>query len=397
MSSSMSAYELERLKTIEANQAELTRLGLDKPLGLKKLKPSKKRKVPSASDADPAYQPPLRRTTRVSGPTTSTKDASSDASSDTSSDNEDIPLPVRVKKEGRSLPKPAPPPPPSASDAALCIVVEGAKTGRSKCRRCLEPLQMGVTRVGMESWMVGRQVIVWQHPTCFFEGVHISTETSGRGKCKQSKLPFTTGELRLSVTAHTTTNHFKLAAGATLLRPVVAAAEVERAALDSVEGIGALDAGERSALERDLFDATASSPSVVSPHSLEFEETPSTDKAMADGTLAMTKSEKGQPAKGLVANSSGKVCWLFAGHECYGTLLPKQESKTHCYAVTRYLSRTHSKLEEPQGSTHRLTRAPLQPGCNAPKIHSFPHFWQRTHKGNTKTLTKGAASWWVLD
>ena len=43
--------------------------------------------------------------------------------------------------------------------------------------------------------------------------------------------------------------------------------------------------------------------------------------------------------------------WRFAGHLCYGSLLPAQESKTHCYA--------------------------------------------RTHKGNTKTLTKGGASWWM--
>ena len=60
-----------------------------------------------------------------------------------------------------------------------------------------------------------------------------------------------------------------------------------------------------------------------------------------------------QPAKGSVSRAKGKVCWRFAGHLCYGSLLPAQESKTHCYA--------------------------------------------RTHKGNTKTLTKGGASWWMVE
>ena len=29
-------------------------------------------------------------------------------------------------------------------------------------------------RVGMESWMVGRQVMVWQHPVCFFQGLRVA-------------------------------------------------------------------------------------------------------------------------------------------------------------------------------------------------------------------------------
>ena len=58
-----------------------------------------------------------------------------------------------------------------------------------------------------------------------------------------------------------------------------------------------------------------------------------------------------QPAKGSVSGGKGRVCWRFGGSLCYGMLLPKQETLTHCYA--------------------------------------------RTHKGNTKILTKGLTSWWM--
>ena len=65
----------------------------------------------------------------------------------------------------------------SSSDA--CIIIEAAKTGRSKCRRCLEMLEAGALRVGMESWMVGRQVTVWQHPKCMLAGLQVTEEASG--------------------------------------------------------------------------------------------------------------------------------------------------------------------------------------------------------------------------
>ena len=61
----------------------------------------------------------------------------------------------------------------------------------------------------------------------------------------------------------------------------------------------------------------------------------------------------GEEVKGRVTKASGKVCWRFAGVLCYGVLLPAQESVSTCYA--------------------------------------------RTHKGKTKTLTKGGASWWMVE
>ena len=74
-----------------------------------------------------------------------------------------------------------------ATDGAGGVVVEAAKTGRSKCRCCMEPIAQGDMRVGMESWMVGRQVVVWQHPKCFLSQIGICQETSTARKCKQTK------------------------------------------------------------------------------------------------------------------------------------------------------------------------------------------------------------------
>merc|ERR1711865_943086 len=41
-----------------------------------------------------------------------------------------------------------------------------------------------------------------------------------------------------------------------------------------------------------------------------------------------------QPKAGAKSGAKGKVVWKFAGHKCYGTLLPIHETKTHCYART---------------------------------------------------------------
>lgn len=57
-----------------------------------------------------------------------------------------------------------------------------------------------------------------------------------------------------------------------------------------------------------------------------------------------------QPALGSRTKSKGKVAWRFGSYLCQGTLLPAQETETHCFA--------------------------------------------RTHKGKTKTLAKGKDYWW---
>merc|ERR1740130_2302055 len=333
----LSEYELQRKCNIEENNRRLVELGIDKRPPVAKRPPAAKK---LRTSGDPEWKPE-RRTTRVSkGPTAMVDkgDSSGEEGDSSEEEYENIPKPrlARPKAtEAETLQKGTEAKPlPASGDV---IVIEAAKTGRSKCRRCMDQLVKGEMRVGMESWMVGRAVLVWHHPRCFIEGVAVVTDPSGRGKCKQTKAPFAVGEHKITCTVHTTTSHLKLRAAAPQLQAVLAL--IPELALDDIEGFGLLSAGEAAAAaEVQKLDATLAGAVV--------RET-TRDEASEDSTLPGKR-----PEKGSVARATGKVCWRFAGHLCYGALLPGQESKTHCYA--------------------------------------------RTHKGNTKTLTKGSSSWWLL-
>ena len=339
----LSDYEKQRERNIASNNERLAELGLEGGLALKKKKAAPK---PKRQRADPDWKP--ERTTRVSGRPAAAAvkneragDSDSDGSSDDDDDDEDIPLPKRVRAAKPEV-KPKEAKQPSEATSDLCITIEAAKTGRSKCRGCMTALEQGEMRVGMESWMVGRAITVWQRPSCFAERVVVTVESSGRGKCKQTKVGFAVGEAKLSCTAHTTTAHFKPAAVAAQIRQVFALAG---RSVESIEGFKLLSAEDARAL-RD--GAPARAPKPEPEPELELEATPSQAVALKE-----EGAPPAQPAKGSVSRAKGKVCWRFAGHLCYGSLLPAQESKTHCYA--------------------------------------------RTHKGNTKTLTKGGASWWMVE
>lgn len=338
-----SEYEEARARTIASNEAKLRELGLFE----EKLIPRKQKPKPTRQPKqDPDYAPASRRTTRVSGskrPRGGLVELA-DSGGDESSSDEDEFTPStqtrRSRQKSRAAATPAkrekPLPPPASGS---CIVIEPAKTGRSKCRQCLEVLAQDELRVGMESWIMGRQAMVWQHPRCFWSNLQVTIETSGRTKCKQTKVGFSVGESRISASAHTTTSHFKLAAAASLLRPLVAAApkECDPATIGDVD---TLVADEREAFLKGL----------VAPESAVVKE----EELVADADQGDAKqNDGGQPSVGSVTRAEGRVCWLFAGAKCYGTLLPKSETKSHCYA--------------------------------------------RTHKGNTKTLKKGTDSWWVLE
>jgi hypothetical protein len=83
-------------------------------------------------------------------------------------------------------------PPPSG-----LLVVERAKTGRSKCRKCMENLPKGCPRVGMQAWIMGRQSLTWSHPSCFLSNMVAATETTGRGRCKATGLNLQKGQPKL--------------------------------------------------------------------------------------------------------------------------------------------------------------------------------------------------------
>lgn len=341
----LSEYEVARKRTIEANEAKLFELGLLRAgrasqLGTKKVKKAKARPV-----GDPDYMPE-KRTTRVSGlkrGRPAVVDESTQRSREERNRGERAAAHaerVASVAEERVAALDAPKPADDEPTPTRCIIVEGAKTGRSKCRRCMEAISAGETRVGMESWMVGRQVLVWQHPKCFWQGLAFTEEGSGRGRCKQTKEVFAVGEHRLSASAHTTSANFKLNVAAELLRPVASA--LGACTVSAISGASVLSAAELKAFEAGVASPAPDAQAVVP----EVTPTPTASEA-----LELERDRK-QPAEGAVARASGRVAWRWAGALCYGHLLPKSETATHCYA--------------------------------------------RTAKGNTKTLTKGGVYWWML-
>eukprot|EP00966_Prymnesium_polylepis_P257722 5953932-Prymnesium_polylepis.1 len=217
----------------------------------------------------------------------------------------------------------------------------------------MEPLAQGEVRIGMESWMVGRQVMVFQHPACFWRGLQVTSEASGRGRCKQSKQSFSVGERRITAQAHTSVAHLKLDVAPALLQPVLqaaVAASADYSGARTIEGFELLAPAERSAFEAALGDRRGSRAPATEPTAAKADDG---DVAETATTAEVTSKSPpaAQPAAGYVSRATGRVVWRFAGSLCYGKLLPAQESKTHCYA--------------------------------------------RTHKGNTKTLVKGSSSWWL--
>ena len=109
--------------------------------------------------------------------------------SDSDESEEVIPRPKRVtrqpreiltlkmtSKEGKENP--------SATNSFL--TVENAKTGRSRCRKCMVQLEKGEARVGMKAWIMGRNAVTWQHVHCFLQNITVGVATNSRSRCKFS-------------------------------------------------------------------------------------------------------------------------------------------------------------------------------------------------------------------
>ena len=212
-----------------------------------------------------------------SGPTRAAASAADD-DDDSGSDSEDESLVKRQPK--RKVPPALPPPAAKEEDedddesAQRCVVVEAAKTGRSKCRCCMMPIEQHEARVGMQGWMVGRQVMVWQHPKCFLTQVGVAVEANGRGKCKQTKEAFAPGEHTLTLVAHTTTARVKIGAAGSLLAPVLRAARTDAtyealaAASGAADAFASLEAADVAALRAGLAKgaaAAAAAPPTAAP------------------------------------------------------------------------------------------------------------------------------------
>ena len=226
------------------------------------------------------------------------------------------------------------------------LAVELAKTGRSKCRGCYEPIAQGEPRIGMQAWIMGRQSMTWSHPQCCIAKLCVAVEATGRGKCKLTGQALPRGQPKLGVRSHTATSWVVLAGTASVLAPVlrvVPTAQQARVlallgsaagASPTIEGFDSLSADHAAAVVVALQSAAA------------------TVKATSSKVESTTPDQQTSPSL-QSGKLTGRVAWKFGGATCYGDMIPSRETATHCYATT--------------------------------------------HKGNVKTLAKGKSYWWLLE
>ena len=259
----------------------------------------------------------------------------------------------------------------SSTDASLACVnpkggltLEYAKTGRSSCRKCRDKIEKGKPRVGMEAWIVGRNCITWQHPSCLLQNLCCLYEKAngGKGKCKVSHIPFVKGQLKIGIRCHTATSYYRIDAIASVLANIVSMLRVEdgnedfRLTVDDIDGNEKLSKEDRKTVES-IVEAIFQNP--VQQQEITIPEETKSEPVVDKDTKAISKNEKrkmknkDQPRAGAKTGAKGRVEWKFGGRSCFGTLIPRMETKTHCYA--------------------------------------------RTHKGNVKTLAKGKDYWSMLE
>jgi hypothetical protein len=325
----LSEYELQRLARIAQNEAEIARLGI-KPLIPKVAKRATSRRAPKRA------REPTRTSTRVKQQAED-EDYVESSDSDEDETSSSIPKPKREKAQ----PKEKKAKTTEVLSSGL-VTVERAKTGRSKCRKCMEKLEEGEYRVGMQAWIMGRQAVTWQHPACFTSKIHVIAEASGRGKCKASGEQFCKGEIKIGLTSHTNTVFVKPEAVPSLLAPVFTV--VPDFKIADIQGLDDLSKLEKVTVKEAFMMLTLLTAPVEVTEVKEEEE-----KAPQEATSRPESPQ--QPKAGKKTSAKGRVAWRFGGSICFGSLLPQQETGTHCYA--------------------------------------------RTHKGNTKTLAKGRDYWWL--
>eukprot|EP00929_Paragymnodinium_shiwhaense_P057047 TRINITY_DN28550_c0_g1_i2.p1 TRINITY_DN28550_c0_g1~~TRINITY_DN28550_c0_g1_i2.p1 ORF type:complete len:558 (+),score=185.57 TRINITY_DN28550_c0_g1_i2:99-1772(+) len=78
------------------------------------------------------------------------------------------------------------------------LYIERAKSSRSKCKTCWEPISQGDVRCGFDKVSKGVTIQTWAHAACFIKGLTVEVCRQGRGKCKGSMKPFAKGDVRLA-------------------------------------------------------------------------------------------------------------------------------------------------------------------------------------------------------
>jgi len=251
----------------------------------------------------------------------------------------------------------------SSTNQSGGVTFEFAKTGRSTCRgRCGNKIPKGAPRIGMQAWIVGRQAVTWQCPTCFLDNVSCAYETSGRGRCKASNRTFKKHELKVGTKSHTATSYYKVEAVGPILDKVMTWVPSEKKVeakllleVDNIKGSDRLSEEDRNTLKSVLDGVVGDRQLNGGQHEMS-DANPKQEhiEKKAKGRKQSDTKDCKQPKAGVVSRSKGKVQWKFGGYTCYGVLIPNRETKTHCFA--------------------------------------------KTHKGNIKTLSKGLTSWsMVLD
>jgi len=353
MSQQLSKYEQERLRTIGRNRTELARLGVEDA----KPKISAHRASKGRAVVPRAKHPrsPQRRSTRTAGRTAPSyvseqeysPNANSDSDADDSSSSDDEDDEDQLAKRARPAGKPTRPvkkrPDKAGDSSATLLTIESAKTGRAKCRKCFELIEMGETRVGMHAWIMGRQSLTWQHPSCFASNVSIALEATGRSKCQATRELFSKGDVKIGFKSHSSTKWVRLSMAWLHLAPVVDLLKTFH--VSTLSGFQGLDK-----LQQDQVKSQLSSGGTEET----LLEASSDNSSAASDMEVATVQPIGlqQPELGVKTKTKGKVAWKFAGQIFYGELLSLQETLTHCYA--------------------------------------------RTHKGKTKTLAKGKEYWHLV-
>jgi len=169
---------------------------------------------------------------------------------------------------------------------------EAAKSGRAKCRRCLEKIEKGSMRIGLDSWIAGRLATTWQDPSCFAKGMSFNLCESGRGKCKVGNEAFEKNQPRLTFQSHQTTAHVCLDHASKALQGV----------------LGVLPSIEASELEG--FELLSDEEQEKAKVLLKTSDSSFREKASLDKEDDAEKEEKTMPKKRKAASaaSADKEC-----------------------------------------------------------------------------------------
>lgn len=246
------------------------------------------------------------------------------------------------------------------------LTLECAKTGRSTCRKCKSKIEMGAPRVGMVAWIVGRSAITWQRPQCLLQNMCCLYSTGANGKCKASNVPFAKNQLKIGIRSHTATSYYCMESIGGILSNIVSLMRTEDGFkdfkltakdIDGHEKLSKKDCDELQLVLETAFQAQNGQECRLVPEDSESvsRSTPSVKQDLQGKVKSNTQeASKGhQPRSGVKTGAKGRVQWKFGGRSCYGALIPRMETGTHCYA--------------------------------------------RTHKGNIKTLAKGKNYWSMLE